>query len=90
MTPRFVLLCGCTLLALSSPSVHAEQKPAKVLAKTKKKNEEISVTGYRNAVKSSAGTKTDTPLIRTPQTITVITNAELQQRNALSLRLRTH
>ncbi|MFT9025668.1 TonB-dependent siderophore receptor [Acetobacter indonesiensis] len=85
MTPRFVLLCGCTLLALSSPSVHAEQKPAKVLAKTKKKNEEISVTGYRNAVKSSAGTKTDTPLIRTPQTITVITNAELQQRNALSL-----
>lgn len=44
----------------------------------------IVVTGLRGTGMASA-TKTDTPLIETPQTITVIDAEELQRRNALSL-----
>lgn len=46
--------------------------------------EAVMVTGVRYKAASS-GTKTDTPLIETPQTITVIDNAELTRRNALSI-----
>jgi iron complex outermembrane receptor protein len=44
----------------------------------------IVVTGVR-AKEASAGTKTSTPLISTPQSVTVIDNAELVRRNALSI-----
>lgn len=47
-------------------------------------DEQIIVTGLREAGIASA-TKTDTPLIETPQTITVIDTEELQRRNAISL-----
>ncbi|WP_083671968.1 TonB-dependent siderophore receptor [Sphingomonas montana] len=47
--------------------------------------ETVVVTGARTARPGITGTKTDTPLIETPQAITVIDNAELVRRNALSI-----
>ncbi|WP_267351987.1 TonB-dependent siderophore receptor [Sphingomonas sp. GM_Shp_2] len=47
--------------------------------------EEIVVNGQRGETSAKSGTKTDTPLIATPQTITAIDNAELTRRNALSI-----
>ncbi|WP_176594062.1 TonB-dependent siderophore receptor [Sphingobium sp. EM0848] len=44
----------------------------------------IIVTGL-NENKTGTGTKTDTPLIATPQTITIIDREELTRRNALSI-----
>lgn len=44
----------------------------------------IIVTGL-NDNKTGTGTKTDTPLIATPQTITIIDREELTRRNALSI-----
>lgn len=46
--------------------------------------ETIVVTGLREEG-TGTGTKTDTPLLETPQTITVIDNEELTRRNALSI-----
>ncbi|WEK01140.1 MAG: TonB-dependent siderophore receptor [Candidatus Sphingomonas phytovorans] len=46
--------------------------------------ETIVVTGVREK-QAGAGTKTDTPLMATPQSITVIDNEELVRRNALSI-----
>ena len=43
----------------------------------------ITVTGLREG--TGTGTKTDTPLIETPQTITVIDSEELERRNVLSI-----
>ena len=45
--------------------------------------ETIVVTGVREK-QAGAGTKTDTPLMATPQSITVIDSEELVRRNALS------
>lgn len=46
--------------------------------------EAVVVTGLR-AKQTGVGTKTETPLMETPQTITIIDNAELVRRNALSI-----
>lgn len=46
-------------------------------------SEAIVVTGLSEG--TGAGTKTDTPLIETPQSITVIDARELERRNALSI-----
>lgn len=46
--------------------------------------ETILVTGLKNE-QASTGTKTDTPLLETPQTITVIDGEELARRNVLSV-----
>ncbi|MFT3965515.1 MAG: TonB-dependent siderophore receptor [Sphingobium sp.] len=45
----------------------------------------IVVTGLRTTAASASGTKTNTPLIETPQSVTVIDNEELVRRNALSI-----
>ncbi|MCJ8157217.1 TonB-dependent siderophore receptor [Sphingomonas sp. LaA6.9] len=47
-------------------------------------NDTIVVTGVQEKGTGS-GTKTDTPLMETPQSITVIDNEELTRRNALSI-----
>lgn len=46
--------------------------------------ETVIVTGLRER-QTAAGTKTETPLMATPQTITVLDSEELSRRNALSL-----
>jgi iron complex outermembrane recepter protein len=45
----------------------------------------ITVTGQHTALASFSATKTNTPLIETPQSITRIDNEELVRRNALSI-----
>ena len=45
----------------------------------------IIVTGLKDEQQASTGTKTDTPLLETPQTITVIDGEELTRRNVLSV-----
>ncbi len=47
--------------------------------------EEIIVTAARRASSSAAGTKTNTPLIETPQSITVITRDILEDRGVIDL-----
>ncbi len=47
-------------------------------------SETIIVTGIKGK-QAGTGTKTDTPLMETPQSITVIDNEELVRRNALSI-----
>lgn len=65
-------------LLAGSPAIAAEAEDETGGADT------IVVTGLRDSAVASA-TKTDTPLIETPQTITVIDADELQRRNAISL-----
>lgn len=48
------------------------------------RDDTIVITGLKDK-QASTGTKTDTPLIATPQSITVIDNDELSRRNALSI-----
>lgn len=79
---RATLLGPCTALAVLVPA-HAyasdldeEEAGARGTA--------IVVTGLKDA-KAASGTKTGTPLIITPQTITVIDNEELTRRNVLSI-----
>ncbi|WP_394664710.1 TonB-dependent siderophore receptor [uncultured Sphingomonas sp.] len=49
------------------------------------RNEEIVVEGEREKKTAASGTKTDIPLIATPQTIAVIDQEELTRRNAQSI-----
>lgn len=51
---------------------------------TESNAETIIVTGV-NENKTGTGTKTDTPLIATPQSITIVDREELTRRNALSI-----
>jgi len=61
-----------------APSLAQAEEAAETSAET------IIVTGL-NDNKASTGTKTDTPLIATPQSITIIDREELTRRNALSI-----
>lgn len=79
---RATLLSACAALAVLVPA-HAyagdldeEEAGARGTA--------IIVTGLK-AAKAASGTKTGTPLIITPQTITVIDNEELTRRNVQSI-----
>ncbi|MDQ0251885.1 iron complex outermembrane receptor protein [Sphingomonas kyeonggiensis] len=67
-------------LALLPAPAHAEDGPED----DKAQDSTILVTGLREK-QTGSGTKTDTPLMETPQTITVIDNDELVRRNALSI-----
>ena len=69
--PAFALLCA---------PAHAKDEPDE----DKAQDSAIVVTGLREK-QAGSGTKTDTPLMETPQTITVIDNDELVRRNALSI-----
>ncbi|QNQ07929.1 TonB-dependent siderophore receptor [Sphingomonas alpina] len=77
------------LLAIVPAVAHAENAVAPDDAVTDHADaeagrEEIIVTGLR-LKQAGSGTKTDTPLMLTPQSITVIDNEELTRRNALSI-----
>lgn len=67
------------LLTLATAHAAAANDPADVSERNT-----VVVTGVREKGTGS-GTKTDTPLMETPQTITVIDADELQRRNALSI-----
>ncbi len=70
-------------LALLS-CVAAPMANAQTAADARDGPESIIVTGMRDK-QTGSGTKTDTPLMATPQSITVIDNDELIRRNALSI-----
>jgi len=70
-------------MLLAAPQVHAAEADANADG-TGTDQSQIVVTGLRDQEIASA-TKTATPLIVTPQTITVIDAEELQRRNAISL-----
>ena len=72
-----------TLLGASIATVAANSAIAETSADVSERNT-IVVTGVRDKGQA-AGTKTDTPLIETPQTITVIDADELVRRNARSI-----
>lgn len=75
-----VLRATVTVAAIALPmAAHAEDGDGESDSRTS-----IIVTGVRDK-QASAGTKTGTPLIETPQTITVIDNEELTRRNAQSI-----
>ncbi|CAP57656.1 TonB-dependent siderophore receptor [Gluconacetobacter diazotrophicus] len=57
--------------------------PAQDAAKAKE--ERILVTGRKSPTVASSGTKTDTPLVDTPQSVTVIDRHEMDIRGVLSL-----
>ena len=73
---RGLLLAGAAVLATPGMA-HAD-------AAADTSHGDILVTGLREN-KTGTGTKTDTPLIETAQSITVIDNDELTRRNALSI-----
>lgn len=72
--PARALALADTMAA--APSDEDQQRP---------RNEEIVVEGEREKRSAASGTKTDIPLIATPQAITVIDQGELTRRNALSI-----
>lgn len=74
------LLSGCSafLLALSMPSMAAEPLDNVDL-------ETVVVNAYHTADKVESSTKTDTPLIETPQSVSVVTRAEMDARGVTDL-----
>lgn len=72
-----------TLLGATTAIVTANSAVAETAADVSERNT-IVVTGVRDKGTGS-GTKTDTPLMKTPQTITVIDADELARRNARSI-----
>lgn len=80
---RHLLTTGLSLAAALVATAARAENAADSAAETEG-SEAIVVSGLREAGVAS-GTKTDTPLIETPQTITVIDTEELERRNAISL-----
>src|SRR5690606_14576365 len=71
--------------AVSAAANEADAPDAASAIADRDRNMTIVVNGQLTAVASQSGTKTRTPLIETPQTITLIDNEELVRRNALSI-----
>jgi iron complex outermembrane receptor protein len=97
MRGRFMvgMLLGTALGSIAVPAFAAEHVPAPTVVATvepamadddiQARKDEIVVNGERIRKTGSTGTKTETPLIRTPQVITSIDEKELTLRNALSI-----
>lgn len=66
-------------LSTGGPAAGNDEDPQRL------RNEEIVVEGERAKKSAVSGTKTDIPLIATPQTIIAIDQEELTRRNALSI-----
>ena len=89
------MLLGTALGSIAVPAFAAEHVPAPTVVATvepatadddiQTRKDEIVVNGERIRKTGSTGTKTETPLIRTPQVITSIDEKELTLRNALSI-----
>ncbi|PZQ65422.1 MAG: TonB-dependent siderophore receptor [Phenylobacterium zucineum] len=76
------LLAATALQGLAPVQAHAADEAADAESATAV--EGVEVTGLK-ARRAAAGTKTETALIETPQSITVIDGDELTRRNALSI-----
>ena len=78
--PALMLAASLAALCVAAPA-QADEADADSAADAERA---IIVTGFREK-QTGAGTKTETPLMETPQTITIIDNAELTRRNVLSI-----
>jgi iron complex outermembrane receptor protein len=80
-------ICAAPLLlgipTMSSVALAADRQGAR--AYERKDDATIVVTGERAVLATASGTKTNTPLIETPQSITLIDRDELDRRNAQSI-----
>ncbi|MES2498517.1 MAG: TonB-dependent siderophore receptor [Pseudomonadota bacterium] len=74
-----ILLAATALSTVMSTAASAEDA-----ADADSASDQIIVTGLKER-QTGVGTKTDTPLMKTPQTITIIDTEELTRRNALSI-----
>jgi len=83
---RFGLMAGASIAAcvLAMGSVRAADADTTAETTASDARERIIVIGVKDKGVSS-GTKSDTPLMKTPQAITVIDSDELLRRNALSI-----
>lgn len=79
---RAALLATSVALAALLPTHASAEDGAE--ADAAERSDTIVVTGLRDQ-EAGSGTKTGTPLIITPQTITVIDNEEMTRRNVLSI-----
>jgi iron complex outermembrane receptor protein len=77
------LLCSCVVLASSSVygQTTPEALPEIALQSTGREDPKAPVKGYV-AKTSSSATKTDTPILETPQSISVITRDQIDAQNA--------
>lgn len=75
VSPRRTLLLASTVLVLAGPALADDDGPTRV--------SELIVTGQPGEV--SVATKTDTPLLETPQAVSVITEDVFQARGANSI-----
>lgn len=81
---RFALLAASSAaLAVAIAGMPGTAR-AEDSAEADRPSDTITVTGLRDK-QAGAGTKTGTPLIETPQSITIIDGEELTRRNALSI-----
>jgi iron complex outermembrane receptor protein len=71
--PRAVLLLGASILPMAAHAAMPDQ------------GQDILVTGQRATSDASSGTKTSTPLVETPQSITVISREEIDLRGVQGL-----
>jgi len=74
-----ILACTAVAAACLSGAARADES-----GEAEAERNTIIVTGLKER-QAASGTKTDTPLMKTPQTITVIDTDELTRRNALSI-----
>ncbi|EXS69969.1 hypothetical protein BF95_07930 [Sphingobium sp. Ant17] len=83
--PRTLAALRLSVAALAlMPTLAQAEQPVAADGDATRSGESIIVTGMRDK-QTGSGTKTDTPLMATPQSITVIDNEELIRRNALSI-----
>ena len=80
--PSLMLTASFAALCMATTPAQADEADAASSAADAERA--IIVTGFREK-QTGAGTKTDTPLMATPQAITIIDNAELVRRNVLSI-----
>lgn len=82
---RGALLATCATVGMLGSTLPACARTLSDEDQQRLRNEDIVVEGQREKKSASSGTKTDVPLIATPQSITVIDQEELTRRNALSI-----
>ncbi|MGC1301984.1 MAG: TonB-dependent siderophore receptor [Caulobacteraceae bacterium] len=82
---RRAALAGAAFSAIMWAAASGSAWAADDTARPSTSVSEVVVTGARNDTDASAGTKSDTPLVETPQSITVITRDELDLRGVDSL-----
>lgn len=87
---RAARLLLCTMLTTMGASAAWAAEPIADTAAADqtsqvRENDDVIVNGVRERKTGEAGAKTATPLIALPQTVTVIDEAELLRRNALSI-----